>query len=88
MTEMKEKIYPTLPTIQESPTAPEMENDQGHGYRLKEISDAQKFLEEEISKREAFSKKYFRVARIVSNRYYSLCRRCRCRIISYRCRCP
>ena len=66
MTEMKEKIYPTLPTIQESPTAPEMENDQGHGYRLKEISDAQKFLEEEISKREAFSKKYFRVARIVS----------------------
>ena len=71
MTEMKEKIYPTLPTIQESPTAPaieltEMGNDQGHGYRLKEISDAQKFLEEEISKRKAFSKKYFRVARIVS----------------------
>ena len=71
ITEMKEKIYPTLPTIQESPTAPaieltEMGNDQGHGYRLKEISDAQKFLEEEISKREAFSKKYFRVARIVS----------------------
>ena len=67
MTEIKEKIYPTLPTIREAPTAPEMENDQGHGYRLKEISDAQKFLEEEISKREAFSKKYFRVARIVSN---------------------
>ena len=72
MTEMKEKIYPTLPTIRESPTAPaieltEMGNDQGHTYRLKEISDAQNFLEEEISKREAFSKKYFRVARIVSN---------------------
>ena len=72
MTEMKEKIYPTLPTIRESPTAPAIEltkmgNDQGHTYRLKEISDAQKFLEEEISKREAFSKKYFRVARIVSN---------------------
>ena len=72
MTEMKEKIYPTLPTIRESPTAPaieltEMGNDQGHTYRLKEISDAQKVLEEEISKREAFSKKYFRVARIVSN---------------------
>ena len=72
MTEMKEKIYPTLSTIRESPTAPDIEltemgNDQGHTYRLKEISDVQKFLEEEISKREAFSKKYFRVARIVSN---------------------
>ena len=72
MTEMKEKIYPTLPTIRESPTAPaielaEMGNDQGHTYRLKVISDKQKFLEDEISKREAFSKKYFRVARIVSN---------------------
>ena len=69
---MKEKIYPTLPTIRESPTAPDIEltemgNDQGHTYRLKVISDVQKFLEEEISKREAFSKKYFRVARIVSN---------------------
>ena len=72
MTEMKEKIYPTLPTIRESPTAPDIEltemgNDQGHTYRLKVISDVQKFLEEEISKREAFSKKCFRVARIVSN---------------------
>ena len=66
MTEIKEKIYPTLLTIREAPTAPEMENDQGHGYRLKEISDAQKFLEEEISKREAFSKKYFRIAKIVN----------------------
>ena len=63
MTEIKEKIYPTLPTIRE---APDMGNDQGHGYRLKEISDAQKFLEEEISKREAFSKKYFRIAKIVN----------------------
>ena len=44
-----------------------MGNDQGHTYRLKVISGVQKFLEEEISKREAFSKKYFRVARIVSN---------------------
>ena len=72
MTEMKEKIYPTLPTIRESPTAPDIEltemgTDQGHTYRLKVISDVQKVLEEEISKREAFSKKYFRVARIVSN---------------------
>ena len=69
---MKEKIYPTLPTIRESPTAPsieltEMGNDQGHTYRLKVITDVQKFSEDEISKREAFSKKYFRVARIVSN---------------------
>ena len=72
MTEMKGKIYPTLPTIRESPSAPaieltEMGNDQGHSYRLKVISDIQKFLENEISKRDAFSKKYFRVARVVSN---------------------
>ena len=72
MTEMKEKIYPTLPNTRESPTAPaieltEMGNGQGHTYRLKVISDVQKYLEDEISKREAFSKKYFRVARTVSN---------------------
>ena len=72
MTESEETIYPTLPTIRESPTAPDIEptemgNDQGHTYRLKVISDVQKFLETEINKREAFSKKYFRVARIVSN---------------------
>ena len=72
MTEMKEKIYPTLPTIRKDPSAPDIEltemgNDQGHTYRLKVITDIQKFLETEISKRDAFSKKYFRVARIVSN---------------------
>ena len=72
MTEMKEKIYPTLPTIRENPSAPDIElnemgNDQGHSYRLKVIMDVQKFLETEISKREAFSKKYFRIAKIVSN---------------------
>ena len=75
MTEMKEKIYPTLPTIRESPTAPDIElkdivnvnNTDGHTYRLKVITDIQKFLETEISKHDAFSKKYFRVARIVSN---------------------
>ena len=71
MTEMKEKIYPTLPNIRESPSAPaielnEIENDQGHSHRLKVMRDAQKFLEEEISKRESFSKKYFRVAKYVS----------------------
>ena len=72
MTEMKEKIYPTLSTIREDPSAPDIEltemgNDQGHTYRLKIITDIQKFLETEISKRDAFSKKCFRVARIVSN---------------------
>ena len=72
MTELKEKIYPTLPNIREKPTAPEIElgemgGNRGHLYRLKVISDVQKFLEEEISKREAFSKKYFRIAKIVSN---------------------
>ena len=72
MTEMKDKIYPTLPVIREDPSAPDIElremgNDQGHTYRLKVIIDIQNFLETEISKRDAFSKKYFRVARIVSN---------------------
>ena len=73
MTEMKEKdIYPKLPVIRENPSAPdnelkEMGNDQGHSYRLKVITDVQKFLETEISKRDAFSKKYFRAARIISN---------------------
>ena len=68
MTEIKEKIYPTLPNIREKPTAPEIELtemgiDRGHSHKLKVY---QKFLEEEISKREAFSKKYFRVAKYVS----------------------
>ena len=70
MTEMKEKIYPTLPSIREQPSAPDIVNDgnddRGHSYRLKVISDVQKFLEDEIQKRDAFSKKYFRVARIVN----------------------
>ena len=46
MTEMKKKIYPKLPTIRESPTAPDIGNDEGHSYRLKIILDVQKFLEE------------------------------------------
>ena len=70
MTEMKEKIYPTLPTIREQPTAPNVVNggsdDRGHSYRLKVITDVQNFLEEEISKRDAFSKKYFRIAKVVN----------------------
>ena len=52
MTEMKEKIYPTLPDIRESPSAPAIElknlNDKGHLYRLNVITYGQKFLEEEI----------------------------------------
>ena len=63
MTEMKEKTYPILSTIREQPTAP---NDQGHSYRLKIIREVQEFLEEEIKNREAFSKKYFRIAKVVN----------------------
>ena len=66
---MKEKIYPELPTIREQPTAPNIVNndsdDRGHSYRLKKISDIQKFFEDEIEKRDAFSKKYFRIAKVV-----------------------
>ena len=69
--EMKEKLYPTLPNERENPSAPAVEmgviNDGGHSYRLRAISDVQKFLEDEITKRDAFSKKYFRIARITSN---------------------
>ena len=63
MTEMKEKIYPTLPSIREQPTAP---NNQGHSYRLKIIREVQEFLEGEIKNREAYSKKYFRIAKVVN----------------------
>ena len=67
---MKEKIYPTLPTIREQPTAPDVVNGgfdhRGHSYRLQVINNVLKFLEEEISKRDAFSKKYFRISKIVN----------------------
>ena len=67
---MKDKIYPTLPTIREPPTAPPVvnggEDDRGHSYRLKIIREVQEFLEEEIKNREAFSKKYFRIAKVVN----------------------
>ena len=70
MTEMKDKIYPELPNIRETPNAPPIVNggadDRGHSYRLNVIRDVQKFLEEEIKKREAFSKKYFRIAKVVN----------------------
>ena len=69
MSEMKDKTYPELPTIRELPTAPVVnggEDDRGHGYRLKYIRELQKFLEEEIKNREALSKKYFRISRIIN----------------------
>ena len=69
MTEMKEKIYPELPTIREQPTAPIVNggsDDRGHSYRLKIIREIQAFLEGEIKNTEAFSKKYFRIAKVVN----------------------
>ena len=66
---MKEKIYPELPTIREQPNAPVVNggsDDRGNSYRLKVISDVQTFFEEEINKRDSFSKKYFRIAKIVN----------------------
>ena len=69
MTEMTDKVYQELPTIRELPTAPVVnsgEDDRGHGYRLKYIRELQKFLEEEIKNREALSKKYFRISRIIN----------------------
>ena len=65
---MKDKIYPELPTIRERPSAPIVNGgaeDRGHSYRLKVINDVSKFLEEEINKRDAFSKKYFRIAKVI-----------------------
>ena len=58
--EMKENIYPKLPT------APPIE-DQGQGYRLQKINEIQTFLEKEVETREALSKKYFRAAKTVDN---------------------
>ena len=69
MTEMTDKVYPELPTIRELPSAPVVNggaDDRGHSYRLKIIREVQNFLEEEIKKREAFSKKYFRISRIIN----------------------
>ena len=69
MTEMTDKVYPELPTIRENPSAPVVNggaDDRGHGYRLKYIQEIQKFLEEEIKTREAFSKKYVRIAKVIN----------------------
>ena len=70
MTEMTDKIYPMLSSIQEPPTAPPVVNnvneDKGHNYRLNYIQDIQRYFEEEIKQRQAFSKKYFRIAKIIN----------------------
>ena len=69
MTEMKEKIYPELSTIREQPSAPIVNNgsdDRGHSYRLNIIREIEAFLEGEIKNREAISKKYFRMAKVVN----------------------
>ena len=58
--EMKENLYPKLPT------APPIE-DQGQGYRLQKINEIQAFLGNEVTTKEALSKKYFGTARIVDN---------------------
>ena len=66
MTELKEKkLYPSLPDVRENPSAPAID-DRGHSHRLKVITDVLNFLEGESVKREAFSKKYFRVAKYLS----------------------
>ena len=70
MTEMTDKVFPNLPPIREAPTAPPVVNggvdDRGHSYRLNLIREIQTFLETEIKNRDAFSKKYFRIAKIVN----------------------
>ena len=66
MTELKEKkLYPSLPDVRENTSAPAID-DRGHSHRLKVITDVLNFLEGESVKREAFSKKYFRVAKYLS----------------------
>ena len=58
---MKE-MYPSLPT------APPIEDQgQGHDYQLQKINEIQALSEKEVATREALSKKYFRVAKIVDN---------------------
>ena len=70
MTELTDKLYPTLPAVRETPNAPPVinggEDDRGHQYRLKYIQDVQRYFEEEIKQRQAFSKKYFRIAKIIN----------------------
>ena len=70
MTELTDKLYPTLPAIRETPNAPPVinggEDNRGHTYRLKYIQEIQRYFEEEIKQRQAFSKKYFRIAKVIN----------------------
>ena len=69
MSEMKDKTYPELPTIRETPSAPVVNggaDDRGHSYRLKIIREVQEFLEKEFKQREALNKKYLRIAKIIN----------------------
>ena len=69
MSEMKDKIYPKLPTIRENPSAPVVNggaDDRGHSYRLKIIREVQEFLEKELKQREDLNKKYLRIARVIN----------------------
>ena len=70
MTELTDKLYPTLPAIRETPNAPPVinggEDDRGQTYRLNYIQSVQRYFEEEIKQRQAFSKKYFRIAKIIN----------------------
>ena len=70
MTELTDKLYPTLPAIRETPNAPPVinggEDNRGHTYRLNYIQSVQRYFEEEIKQRQAFSKKYFRIAKIIN----------------------
>ena len=47
--EMKENIYPKLPTAHHI-------EDQGQGYRLQKINEIQVFLEKEVATRESLVK--------------------------------
>ena len=69
LTDSINKVYPTLPSIREVPNAPVINggaDDRGHSYRLKYIQDIQRYFEEEIKTRQNFSKKYFRIAKIIN----------------------
>ena len=69
MTELKEKkLYPSLSDVRETPSAPAIDDNgnQGHSHRFKIITNVLSFLEKESSEREAFSKKYFRVAKYMT----------------------
>ena len=44
-----------------------MRNSDANSYRLRVITDVQKYLEEEITQREHFSKKYFRISRLINS---------------------